>query len=101
MTINNVRAFLDQIGKDKTLEAKVRHLDARDDTLVPQIVQIAAEAGYPFSAVEWKTTGKQIAEALQAKYWGVGETELSDEELSAMAGGGTAVKECATQRHCF
>jgi predicted ribosomally synthesized peptide with nif11-like leader len=96
MSIDNVRAFLEQIGKDTALEAKVRRLDARDDAQVSQIVQIAAQAGYPFSAQEWMTAGKQIAEALQAKYWGVGETELSDEELSAMAGGGTASKMCVT-----
>jgi predicted ribosomally synthesized peptide with nif11-like leader len=87
MPQNTVLAFFDRVEKDAALQGKLRNLDLQNETHLPQLLKIATDAGYPFAAEDWKNAGKQRAEALQAKYWAVGETELSDEELSAVAGG--------------
>jgi predicted ribosomally synthesized peptide with nif11-like leader len=83
----DVFAFFDQVEKDAALQSKLRSLDTRDEAQVSQLLQIANDAGYTFSAQDWKIAGRQLAEALQAKYWGMGEAELSEEELSAVSGG--------------
>jgi predicted ribosomally synthesized peptide with nif11-like leader len=83
----DVFAFFDQVEKDAALQHKLRGLDTRDEAQVSKLLQIAAEAGYTFSAQDWKIAGRRLAEALQAKYWNIGEAELSDEELSAVTGG--------------
>jgi predicted ribosomally synthesized peptide with nif11-like leader len=87
MSPNNVIPFLDRVEKDAALQDKLRGLDLQNEAHLPQLLKIAAETGYPITAEDWKNAGKKRAEALRAKYWGVGEAELTDEELAVVAGG--------------
>jgi predicted ribosomally synthesized peptide with nif11-like leader len=85
MSQNNVIAFLNKVEKDAALQEQLRNLDMNNAAQFSEILKIATGAGFTFSADEWKTAGKQRAEALQAKAWSEG--EISDEELANVAGG--------------
>jgi predicted ribosomally synthesized peptide with nif11-like leader len=99
MSQNNISAFLDLVEKDTTLQNQLRALDLQNDAHLSQLLKIAAEAGYPITTEEWKSVGKQRAEALQAKYWATGESEISDEELSTLAGGTNGPQNTSQVRH--
>jgi predicted ribosomally synthesized peptide with nif11-like leader len=87
MSQEHVIGFLARIEKDAALQKQLRGLDLQDEAHLPQLLKIAAETGYPITADDWKIAGKQRAEALRARYWGLGEAELSEEDLATVAGG--------------
>jgi hypothetical protein len=66
MSQNAVLAFWDRVEKDSALQGKLRDLDLQNDAHLPQLLKLAADAGYPITTEEWKSVGKQRAEALQA-----------------------------------
>ena len=88
MEITKVEAFLNQIEADEALQAElVQALEAENDR--EAVTELANSKGYDFSSDElWAEIQKRQAELEQKQAAG----ELSDEELEAVAGGGTVIK---------
>ncbi|MFM7370794.1 MAG: Nif11-like leader peptide family natural product precursor, partial [Sphaerospermopsis kisseleviana] len=87
MEITKVEAFLNQIEEDEALQAElVQALEAENDR--EAVTELANSKGYDFSSDElWAEIQKRQAELEQKQTTG----ELSDEELEAVAGGGTVL----------
>ena len=87
MEITKVEAFLNQISEDEALQAElVKALEAENDR--EAVTELANSKGYDFSSEElWAEIQKRQAELEQKQTTG----ELSDEELEAVAGGGTVL----------
>ncbi|GCL37700.1 hypothetical protein SR1949_28110 [Sphaerospermopsis reniformis] len=85
MENTKVEAFLNQIEADEALQAElVQALEAENDR--EAVTELANSKGYDFSSDElWAEIQKRQAEFEQKQADG----ELSDEELEAVAGGGT------------
>jgi predicted ribosomally synthesized peptide with nif11-like leader len=85
MEITKVEAFLNQIEADEALQAElVQALEAENDR--EAVTELANSKGYDFSSDElWAEVQKRQAEFERKQAAG----ELSDEELEAIAGGGT------------
>ena len=79
MSVENVKAFFRVVAGDKNLQAKLKALDekrvAQEDAITAEMAQIAAEAGFEFTA-------EHVAEVRKAAA-----AELSDAELRKIAGG--------------
>jgi predicted ribosomally synthesized peptide with nif11-like leader len=85
MEITKVEEFLNKIAEDEALQAElVKALEAENDR--EAVTELANSKGYDFSSEElWAEIQKRQAELEQKQTTG----ELSDEELEAVAGGGT------------
>ena len=85
MEITKVEEFLNQIEADEALQAELAQaLEAENDR--EAVTELANSKGYDFSSEElWAEIQKRQAEFEQKQTGG----ELSDEELEAVAGGGT------------
>ena len=80
MSVENVKKFFEKVEGDKELKAKLAALGekrkAQEAAAVAELVKLAAAAGYAFTAADLAQARKQAA------------SELSEEELKAVAGGG-------------
>jgi predicted ribosomally synthesized peptide with nif11-like leader len=81
MAVKDVKAFLEKVQTDKSLQAKLKALEAKAATDVEaaraELMRIAAEAGFEFTAADLAASRK--ARASGAK--------LSEAELKAAVGG--------------
>jgi len=94
MSTDNVKAFYEKVAADEALGDKVKAVGeglagrgqtAPDDTALAEIVKIAGEAGFDFSADDWK--------AAQGKAG-----ELSTQDLDKVAGGSN--RWCTSGNYC-
>ena len=85
MSLTKVEEFLNNVGEDQALQAELaKALEAENDR--EAVTALAKSKGYDFSSEElWAGIQKRQAELNQQEASG----ELSDEELEAVAGGGT------------
>ncbi|NJS12087.1 MAG: Nif11-like leader peptide family natural product precursor [Microcoleus sp. CSU_2_2] len=74
MSIENARAFYERVATDETFREQIRNV-ANDE----QGQNIIRGAGYDFTAEDWNTVTEQLSQS--------DESELSDAELKAVAGG--------------
>ncbi len=80
MSVKNVKAFFEKVEGDKGLQGKLKtsaeKYKAQEDVAMADLVKIAAEAGFKFTASDCAEARKQVVE------------ELSEDELKAVAGKG-------------
>ena len=79
MSVENVKAFFEKVAEDKELQEKLKALAEREEAMYADLVQIASAAGFEFTTADARKA--HVAAA----------SELSDEELDAVAGGGGCV----------
>ena len=81
MSVQNIRAFWEKAQQDPALQQQLREIkgDAKE-AVVADIVRVAAEAGFSFTAQEYEATVKEDLARRHAA------GELFDEELSSVAG---------------
>ena len=74
MSVENVKAFFEKAGEDQGLQQKLQALaeaqrqqgkSKPDDTDVAELVKLAAEAGYEFSAADWAASREALSEMQQ------------------------------------
>lgn len=83
MSLDNAKRFYEKVKTDQELQQKIGKLSQGDQSKIEAaIVQVAKEAGFPFTLVELKEFIQEQANI--AKQSG----ELNDEQLAAVAGGG-------------
>jgi len=75
MSVENVKAFFLKAAEDEALRAKLKALAEREEALYEDLVRIAAEAGFEFTAQDVR------------KAHATADRELTDDELDAVAGG--------------
>lgn len=75
MSVEEVNAFFGKAAGDKDLQKKLRALAEREEAIYADLAEMAAAAGFKFTAADARR-----AHAAAAR-------ELSAEELSAVAGG--------------
>ena len=92
MSTKKVEEFLNNVGEDEALQAELsKALEAENDR--EAVTALAKSKGYDFSSEElWAEIQKRQAEFNQQEASG----ELSDEELEAVAGGGTPLSIAAS-----
>lgn len=55
MTVENVKAFFKNVQTDKSLQAKLKNVQAANkDEAVAAMIQIAADAGFEFDAEQYE-----------------------------------------------
>ncbi len=74
MSIENARAFYERVATDEAFREQLRNV-ANDE----QGQNIIQEAGYDFTPEDWNMMSEQLSQS--------NESELSDAELEAVAGG--------------
>ena len=79
MSVENMKALFEKVEGDEALQAKVKVLtekhEGQSEAAVAELVKVAAEAGYDFSA-------DHVAQAQK-----LAAGELSDDDLEKVAGG--------------
>ena len=87
MSLENAKAFLAKAKEDKELQAKLNALPKDDfNAAMEKGLAIAKEAGFDFTADEWKQALKDV--------YG----ELSEEDLKNVAGGAYCGLPCCCGR---
>jgi predicted ribosomally synthesized peptide with nif11-like leader len=83
MSVQNVERFFNKVDSDKALQERIRTIQATSDAqAIAEVVKLATDAGFPFSAEHYSAALKEEI----ARYHSAG--ELSEEALAQVAGGG-------------
>lgn len=87
MSKENVRLFFEQVKSDKKLQEKLMELSKEQhEKLTKNIVEFAAEVGYPFSQEEMKQLEAEELTAMSES------SELLAEEMGDVVGGSPILK---------
>jgi predicted ribosomally synthesized peptide with nif11-like leader len=84
MSANTVRAFWQKANQDAALQAQLKTLAGRNQqAITAAVVQIAAAAGFAFSAADYEVALKEELARRHAA------GELSEQQIEQVAGGNT------------
>jgi len=93
MSVENVKKFINKAQSDKALDAKLKAVPMRaGQKTVGEIVKIASQAGFKFSAQDYDDAVSQLLEEKHAA------GALNDEELALVAGGMMCVSSDASKK---
>ena len=77
MSVANVKGFFEKVEKDEVLQRKLKALaEAQDKAMLAELVKIAEDAGFKFTAADYVEARRQKA------------GELSADEIAKLRSGG-------------
>jgi predicted ribosomally synthesized peptide with nif11-like leader len=94
MSVQTVQAFWQKAKRDPALQAQLKAVqDPHRQAIAAEVVQIAAAAGFAFTAAEYETA---VKEALGRQY---AAGQLSEEQLGLIAGGYDSFRNCCPAQY--